>query len=69
MTYIENEDFTAAMQLTSESTVDSDSETLLSETTQFDRDILKEKINLAIKEILPGIEEQLKKQLYKELDL
>ena len=67
--YIETEDFTDAMQLTSEGTAENDSETLLSETEQFDKAFLKEKINLAIKEILPGIEEQLKKQLYKELDL
>lgn len=67
--YIEEEDFSDAMQLMSKDNTETDSETLISEANQFDRDILKEKINQAIKEILPTIEEQLRKQLYKQLNL
>ena len=67
--YIEEEDFSDAMQLMSEDNSDNSSEKLMTEANQFDRDILKEKINQAVKEILPGIEEQLRKQLYKQLNL
>jgi hypothetical protein len=67
--YVEDEDFSDAMQLMSEDDIENEPETLLSEANPFDRDILKEKINQAVKEILPSIEEQLKKQLYKQLDL
>jgi len=67
--HIANEDFSDAMQLISEDSFNSGSETFMPKTNQFDKDILKEKIHLAIKEILPAIEEQLKEQLYKKLDL
>jgi len=65
----EDVDFTDAMQLIDEESVSNNSEALQAEETSFDKDILKEKINLAVKEALPSIEEQLKKQLYKQLDL
>jgi len=67
--FVEDVDFTDAMQLIDEEKPASNSEALQVEGYSFDRDILKEKINLAVKEILPSIEEQLKKQLYKQLDL
>lgn len=67
--YIADEDFSDAMQLIIEDDINSESETLMSKTNSFDNDILKEKINQAIKETLPTIEEQLKEQLYKQFDL
>jgi len=67
--YIADEDFSDAMQLIIDNSVDSESETLLLKTNQSDKEILKEKVNLAIKEVLPAIEEQLKEKLFKQLDL
>jgi len=67
--FAEDVDFTDAMQLIEEESTVSNSEALQAEENSFEKEILKEKINLAVKEILPSIEEQLKKQLYKQLDI
>jgi len=67
--FAEDVDFTDAMQLIDEDRAASNSESLQTEENSIDKEILKEKINLAVKEVLPSIEEKLKKQLYKQLDL
>ena len=67
--FTEDVDFTDAMQSIDEESTVSNSEALQADESSFDKEVLKEKINLAVKEILPSIEEQLKKQLYKQLDI
>jgi len=56
---IESENFSDAMQSIANKTIE----------REIDNNHLKEKIDLAIENALSGIEQQLKKQLYKEFDI
>jgi len=56
---IETENFSDAMQSVSHKAIEA----------KFDNNDLKEKIDLAIENALTGIEQQLKKQLYKEFNI